>query len=113
MITLHEYNNPLLYLKTEEEMIEMVTILSEQYNKGKSKKPKKVSIKKSTVKLSKLPTFKAPSFGKLGTTSYKVIGKPKIKLSSPKKIVIAKKKSNTIKIKPMPTMKVAKGGFLG
>ena len=81
--------------------------------KSTKSKGGKLSIKKSTVKLSKLPEFKTPSFGKLGTTSYKVIGKPKIKLSSPKKIVIAKKKSNTIKIKPMPTMKVAKGGFLG
>jgi hypothetical protein len=82
--------------------------------KSTKSKGGKISLKKSTIKISKLPTFKAPSFGKLGTTSYKTIARPNIKLSKPKTIVVApKKKSNTIKIKPMPTMKVAKGGFLG
>ncbi len=80
--------------------------------KASTKSKKKVSLKKSTIKLSKLPEFKAPSFGKLGT-SYKTIARPNIKLSKPKIVLPTKTKSNTIKIKPMPTMKVAKGGFLG
>lgn len=103
---------------TEDEMIAMVNLLNEQYKNGKSGSSKakggKIAIKKNTIKLSKLPTFKTPSFAKIGasTTSVK---RPNITLSKPRKITVApsKLKSNTIKISRIPTIKVTKNGSLG
>lgn len=86
--------------------------LSDSYG-GWPKKPKKASYKKSSPIKIKTPDFKTPNFGKLGTTSFKVVKKPSVKLSTPKKIVISSPKANTIKIASLPALKVVKGGTLG
>lgn len=95
------FENGIITADQAEEALGGVAELKNSIKSKKGKKPKKISIKRTTFKIPKLSKPK-----KFKPTTFKIVAPPKVKITTPKqktistKISVGKNKYQAIKIKP-------------